>query len=147
MRGRRPMPTALRALRGTEGGKPVAGVEPVETPCPGCPDWLSEDAKAEWARLAGGLHGMGRLTPEDVATFAAYCAAYASFKLYNALATSEPMVEGSQGQMRVNPAAQAADNALKQVHRFALEFGLSPAARGRFDIPVENGERDEFDGF
>ncbi len=142
------MPAQLKALRGSEGGKATATVEAVDYPCPECPEWLSDDGKQEWARLAPALHALGRLTPEDVAAFAAYCQSVAMFKLATEQVRKDGlMVEGSQGQKRTHPAVQAADNALKQIHRFALEFGFTPSSRHRFALPVLNDEKEEFDSF
>ena len=52
-RGRKPKPTALKVLEGNPGKRPLNLFEPTpEDKMPECPDWLEDEAKAEWDRLA-----------------------------------------------------------------------------------------------
>ena len=80
-RGRKPKPTALKVLEGNPGKRPLNEYEPV--PPKGtieCPDWLEEEAKREWERLAPSLEAMGVLTTADLTAFAGYCQAYARWR-------------------------------------------------------------------
>ena len=52
-KGRKPKPTAMKKLEGNPGKRPLNLFEPTpEEKMPHCPDWLEEEAKAEWERLA-----------------------------------------------------------------------------------------------
>ena len=54
-RGRKPKPTAIKILEGNPGKRQLNKYEPSpDKLAPECPDWLSEEAKAEWFRLHGG---------------------------------------------------------------------------------------------
>lgn len=81
-RGRKPKPTALKLLEGNPGKRQLNMNEPRLTQKipPECPDWLEEEAQAEWNRLSETLFEMGILTDLDVAPFAAYCQAYARWR-------------------------------------------------------------------
>ena len=81
--GQRPKPTAMRILEGDRGhgrrplnrNEPVPPQENIK-----CPDWLMDDAKEEWDRLAPSLMAMGVLTDHDIEAFASYCQAYARWR-------------------------------------------------------------------
>ncbi len=72
MRGRKPVPTALKVVRGNPGKRALntreAEPAPPATLTP--PDWLAEDAKREWADKAPMLHRLGLLTEADLDAFA-----------------------------------------------------------------------------
>ena len=51
-RGRKPKPTALKALEGNPGKRPLNEHEPVPPKATlRCPAWLEAEAKKEWKRL------------------------------------------------------------------------------------------------
>src|SRR5215470_8451335 len=78
MPGPPPTPLHLKLLRGNPGQRRLrAEVEPTKPKeIPQAPDFLGEDARAEWDRLAPELHALGLLRSVDVNQFAAYCMAY-----------------------------------------------------------------------
>ena len=80
-KGRKPKPTAIKMLEGNPGKRPLNMLEPTpENKMPTCPDWLEDEAKAEWDRLAVPLFNLKILTELDMAPFALYCQAYARWK-------------------------------------------------------------------
>ena len=80
-RGRKPKPTAIKRLEGNPGKRPLNIYEPKPLKkAPTCPDWLDEEAKREWRRLAKTMEAMGVLTEADRAAFATYCDAYSKWK-------------------------------------------------------------------
>ena len=80
-RGRKPKPTAIKRLEGNPGKRPLNIYEPKpQKKAPACPDWLDEEAKREWHRLAKTMEAMGVLTEADRAAFATYCDAYSKWK-------------------------------------------------------------------
>src|SRR6476620_7381333 len=77
MRGRKPKPTMLKVLDGNPGRRPLNECEPAAPQgVPECPDWLSDEAKAEWKRVIPELQMMGLLSSADRAALAAYCTAW-----------------------------------------------------------------------
>ena len=79
--GRKPKPTAVKALEGNPGKRSLNTGEPKpEKKAPRCPAWLEGEAKKEWKRMAGQMEKLGILTEIDMAAFAGYCQAYARWK-------------------------------------------------------------------
>ena len=76
MRGRKPIPTALKMALGNPGKRPLNMHEPKPvTAIPTCPAHLMPAAKTEW-KLARYLHDLGVISELDRAALAAYCQAY-----------------------------------------------------------------------
>src|SRR5687768_3708732 len=76
-RGRKPKPTLLKILDGNPGKRPINESEPnAPDGVPDCPDWLDDEAKAEWARVIPELREMGLLSRADRPALAAYCTAW-----------------------------------------------------------------------
>ena len=49
----KPKPTKLKILEGNPGRRPLNESEPLpQSIAPECPDWLLDEAKKEWNRLA-----------------------------------------------------------------------------------------------
>lgn len=80
-KGRKPKPTAIKILEGNPGKRQLNMNEPQPNKkMPKCPEWLEDEAKEEWNRLAKNLNELGILTELDMAAFASYCQAYARWK-------------------------------------------------------------------
>jgi P27 family predicted phage terminase small subunit len=140
--GPKPMPVALKLLRGNPGRRPIKrGFEPPASPAPpNPPSFLRGDARQEWDRIAGGLFLFGLLTEVDVMVLAAYCTSFARWKSAEEaiarVAALDPamdglLVKGSEGQARANPLLRIAAEAASDMVRYASEFGFGPAARSR----------------
>ena len=82
MPGPAPQPRVLKLLRGNPGHRRLRPeVEPAIAPVvPNAPDFLTDEALAEWNRLAPELHALDLLRTVDVNTFAAYCTAFARWR-------------------------------------------------------------------
>lgn len=77
-----PTPTALKALRGNPGKRPIPEGEPMpsaSTPRP--PADLDGEALAEWKRVVPELESLGLVTVLDRAYLVAYCEAWSTFCL------------------------------------------------------------------
>ena len=73
----RPTPTAIRKLMGNPSGRPFNEKEPkAPKRLPKPPVHLSDEALAEWERVALDLYHAGVLTDFDRAALAGYCQAY-----------------------------------------------------------------------
>jgi P27 family predicted phage terminase small subunit len=143
MRGRRPIPTHLKLLRGNPGKRPLPANEvqptvPEHVPCP--PPFLEDHAREEWHRIAAQLCRLNLLTIVDVNPLAAYCQAYARWRLAEeALAEMRKrdpmlnalMLRAKNGTPMQNPLVLTSARAAADMVRYAVEFGLTPSARAR----------------
>jgi phage terminase small subunit len=124
MRGAKPKPTALKLIAGNPGRRPINTEEP-EYPSLSHepPDWLSDEARAVWARLAPGLTMVGVLTEVDRDIFAIYCDMVAQYEI--ARREGQTMTPAFVGQIR----------------GLASEFGLNAAARSKIVTPRKDDDQ------
>jgi P27 family predicted phage terminase small subunit len=132
MRGRKPIPSAIRAVRGNPGKRTGNEREPeFAAAIPGCPAHLDGEARAEWDRVAKELHDKGVLAQVDRAALACYCQAWG--RLCEAEVKVRDMglvLEGEKGSYQ-NPWLFVANKAMEQIKAFAAEFGMTPSSRTR----------------
>ena len=136
-------PTVLRVLEGNPGKRPIKPHVQMEArTIPEPPPFLSPHALEEWHRLAPGLFALKLLADADVGVFAAYCQAYGRWKdAENTLlelrgkdpTTLGMVIRSARGTPIVNPLIYIASGAMRDMHRLALEFGMTPSARSRID--------------
>ena len=149
MRGRKPKPNSIKNLEGNPGKRRINDREPIPpSGVPDCPEFLEGEARAEWFRTAAMLSDMGLLTPADRSALAAYCLCYARWvaaeeqvKKYGTIVKSP-----ERGFPMKSPYLTVADQALENMRKFMVEFGLTPSSRSRIRIP-DGQQRDEFDVF
>ena len=145
-RGRKPKPTALKLLEGNPGKRQLNMNEPhlQQKLPPACPDWLEEEAQAEWHRLAKTLFEMGILTDLDVAPFASYCQAYARWREAEEFISQHgSIVKTKSGYWQTVPQVSIAHTNQKAMLQAAAEFGLTPSARSR--IIAGNAKKEKVD--
>ena len=142
-RGRRPVPTHLKVLRGNPGRRALPESEPepmTSAQIPEAPPFLQGYACDEWYRIAEELHRLNLLTVVDINPLAAYCDAYARWRTaveaLAEMAKRDPvlsglMIETRNGTPIQNPIVVTAANAANDMVRYAAEFGLTPSARAR----------------
>lgn len=141
MRGRKPTPTHLKLVRGNPGKRRLNASEPApDRTLPTPPAELCADARLEWDRVAGELHGIGVLSRIDRASLAAYCQAYGRWIVAErAIAkmaerdqlTQGLMIKTTNGNAVQNPLLGTANKAMGDMVRYAAEFGMTPSARSR----------------
>ena len=147
VRGRKPLPTALKELEGDRGHnrRPINRNEP--TPSSAgvkCPSWLAPEAKKEWRRLAPSLVSMGILTDHDLEAFAGYCQAYARWKeAEDFIAQHGTIFKTPSGYVQQVPQVSISLQNLKLMQSFCAEFGLTPASRAR--LYANSGDTDASD--
>ena len=149
MRGRKPIPTRLKVLSGNPGKRPLNDREP--TPMSGgpeCPDWLDDEAKAEWLRVSAELQAMGLLSTADRSALAVYCTAWsrwvnaeAQVRKFGAIVKSP-----EKGFPMKSPYLSIADQAMETMRKLMVEFGLTPSSRSRIRVP-DGDAADELDRF
>jgi P27 family predicted phage terminase small subunit len=148
-RGPRRVPTHLRLLRGNPGHQTLPRDEPqpaiAQTLEP--PPFLVGYAKEEWIEVAQELHRLKLLSRVDTKPLAAYCQAYAIWRMaveaFTEISARDPqmhglMIKAANGTPLQNPVLLTARQAAQDMVRFASEFGFTPAARSR--ISTSNSE-------
>jgi P27 family predicted phage terminase small subunit len=124
---------------------------PAKPPKP--PDFLSDEAKAEWARIVPQLRALGLLTHLDTPVLAAYCQSYARWvaaeRILAKLAAEDPegqgfMIKGTMAAAIINPVVKIARASAQDMLRFASEFGFSPAARTRIQAGISPEVKSKF---
>lgn len=141
--GRPRKPTILKIIQGNPGKRPLPKNEPSPRPpskselAP--PEVLDLDAKKEWNRIAPELDRMGLLTKLDRTILAAYCDNYSRWiKAAKELKATGLTVEGAKGGEITSPFIKIVRDAQAACHRFAVEFGFTPASRTRIAAPEKD---------
>jgi P27 family predicted phage terminase small subunit len=135
-------PTQLDKLRGNPSKKKLNEAEP--EPATGAlapPGDFEGEALAEWNRVVPELLRLGLATVVDRAYLIAYCSAWASFEEARlAMAERGPLVEGRDGNLVKNPAAQIMRDSADMMIKFGSRFGLSPSDRTRLSVAPKERE-------
>ena len=147
-RGPPPKPTVLKLLAGNPGKRPISDREP-KPPAgiPRHPDWLSDEARRVWRRLAPQLKAMKVLTLADRDALAAYCHTYARWREAETFLSKHGLtypIRDEKGNVRCLqqfPQVAIARNLLLVLRAYQQEFGLTPASRSRVQVP--HGEQEE----
>lgn len=142
-RGRKPKPTNLKILEGNPGKRPLNQNEPKPIGnLPLCPDWLEDEAKIEWDRMAPIMGQLGILSELDMTAFAGYCQSYARWKEAEEFLTQHgSIVKTPNGYLQQVPQVSIAQTNMKIMLKFCAEFGLTPSARSR----IVSGDKDKAD--
>ncbi|WP_431980019.1 phage terminase small subunit P27 family [Streptomyces qinglanensis] len=145
--GRTAQPAALKLLKGRSEGTDTAGRPVNQGPAfkrvpPEPPEWLTEEAAAEWARVVDGLSRLDLLKPEDRAGLSAYCEAWATFRSATETVQREGLtIEAKQGTL-AHPAVAIARNAGRELRSWAAHFGLTPSTEQALAKGPDDGEDD-----
>lgn len=157
MRGRKPKPTHLKLVTGNPGRRPLNADEPHPVSAlPTVPEHLSDEAKVEWGRLAHELHELGLMSRLNRAALAGYCQAYADWveaegqlRRFGKVIKSptktvtrrakdgSEVTETSGGYPMQSPFLAIRNKALELMHKFAVEFGMTPSSMSRVTTNVE----------
>jgi P27 family predicted phage terminase small subunit len=144
MRGPAPKPTVVKVLRGNPGKRALPKGEPRPATgdrVPSAPRWLSEEARAEWRRLAPRLHAVGLLTEVDGLALAMLCEAFAQYMAAKTVVDGEGLLLVSEkGNSYQHPAAGLMTQARGELMKWAREFGMTPSARTRIVVDTESAE-------
>jgi P27 family predicted phage terminase small subunit len=146
MRGRKPKPSALRALGGNAGKRKLNTNEPKFGGIPECPDWLTAAAKTEWNRIVTELHSLDMLRSVDTAALSGYCQAYARWKSAEQTVETEgqtidePIISKTGElvghKVKRHPATLIARDERAAMARLAALFGFDPSSRSRMSAPA-----------
>ena len=138
MKGRKPIPTTLKILRGNPGKRKLNTNEAAPlTKRPRRPDFLTGTAADAWDKLVAHLFGLGLLTAGDEIGLSAVCQCYSRWReAESQVATLGAVVKGPGGSAVLNPWLSAANTSLKQLQALLVEFGLTPSSRSRISLPA-----------
>ena len=141
-RGPPPTPTALLRLSGGWRGTYTNRNEPEpEKGRPRCPVWLDEYAKAVWKQLVPQLDAMGVLAKIDGHALTVLCQTWSrwrkavEFIQENGETYAVKDEAGRVKYLKKFPQATVIDSSARTLNRFMQEFGLTPSARTRIEVP------------
>lgn len=132
-------PTRSKILAGTfrPDRAPANEVQPEAPVNLRAPVGLSKYAGAFWRRYAPELAELGLLTEVDVAAFHLMAVTW-GFVMQAAehVAMDGMFRRDENGVERRHPGMQVFRDSAQQYKAWAAEFGMTPASRGRIDVPV-----------
>ena len=132
MKGRKPVPTYLKVLRGNPGKRPLPENQPTPEPGAAMPSYLSPEAAAHWPTVAEQLEAAGVLTRLDQSALALYCEAFARWRhATDHVVNHGPVIVSPSGLARRSPYLQIADKAFEHMTKLLVEFGMTPSSRSR----------------
>lgn len=150
MKGRKPTPTALKELRGTDQPVRINKNEPkleAISKMPPAPAWFSSTARKIYKTKSRELIAQGVMSALDIDMFLLYCNEYATY-----IETSE--------EIRNIPLRAALSEANAEVYKrirqqnqqsweraksIAIEFGFTPSSRARVKTINKVAEQSEFE--
>lgn len=107
------------------------------------PSWLNKRGEREFVRVAKLLLEIELINNADVTHLALYCDAYSQYISYKNQVRKHGMwIDG-----KPNPFILRMKDAASQVRSFASDLGLSPSARAKLAISLEDDDSDDEDDF
>ncbi|TMV66780.1 phage terminase small subunit P27 family [Thioclava sp. BHET1] len=138
-------------MRGT---KPHLRVEPDPLLNAPAPDWMSEDAKAEWDRVVPILTQRKILTEADRGSVENYCMAIGTIREMDRIIQKQGAVQmvykiDKEGNAvltsaRKHPAVAVRSEAITQSRLLAAELGATPVSRSRPTVAKEDDDDELF---
>lgn len=105
------------------------------------PDWLSDDARAEWTRVVPILVERKILTEADLASLENYCVSIGTIREAERDIREYGLVVRTEKGARKNPAIAIQSDAMTRARLLAAELGLTPVSRSR--PAVRNDDADD----
>lgn len=147
--GRKPVPTALKLIRGNPGRRPLPEHEPqVECEIPDCPEHLTESAKKHWYTVAELLLSSKVITKLDADALSLLCDAYARWVEATTKVQEHGLVVKSPSGFAVqSPFLGIANKAHDQLRSLLSEFGMTPSSRTKIQTTdAKKNEVNPWDG-
>ena len=143
----KPKPSHLKLIEGRGNGRDSGG-RLVKSPPkfkrlpPTAPEWLPDEAAAEWERVVPELARLELLKPVDRASLTAYCLTWDRLVEAQRLASADGLLAtNSQGLVRA-PWVAIIEAASKELRAWAAEFGFTPSAENKLAVK-ESGDDEE----
>lgn len=145
----KPQPTQLKLVKGNPGKRPISRDEvSPDASIPKPPNHLDPVAKTEWKRISESLYNLQILSDIDRSALAAYCQSYGRWvKAENKVRKDGLVITTSNGNVIQSPYVSIANKAMMIMHKFAVEFGMTPSARVGLKVggkKKESKPEDEF---
>lgn len=148
-KGRKPVPEALKILRGNPGKRSLTKSIPRprrSDTVPPAPRYLPSTGRTLWKQTAEEMYACGMLTKLDLTLLEGFVQTYATWrKLVGVINRKGHLIDGTN---QIRPEVSAANQAMEKMKGLASELGLSPAARERLTAlppPERTGDADSFD--
>jgi len=91
-----------------------------------------DEAKREWRRMGKRLHKLGLVTEIDASALAAYCIAWSRWvRAETGLQKSGLVIKALSGRLVRNPLLLVANEAMSQMLKLMVEFGMTPSSRSK----------------
>ena len=147
--GRKRIPTAIHILRGNPGKRPLPSDEPKPKvrPLPSAPVFLSAEAKKEWRRTGRKLLTLGLVTEIDVTALSAYCQVWARWVDAEQKLNEYGAVIKAGNELVQSPYLKVANEAMVQMVRMLVEFGMTPSSRSRVKVEKRDASNSEDEAF
>lgn len=134
-RGRKPKPTAVKALEGNPGKRPLPKNEVKPKSPVKRPRGLVGGARKFWDEHAAELEALGVATGWDVPALRMMAEHYAiSLEALEQLREDNQLVVPGRYGARVNPLVTVFRNHSEAFKKFAEQFGMTPSARARLPV-------------
>lgn len=152
MRGRKPLPTAVKEASGALEKNPQRRNKSEPKPLRGSPDVpesLLDDpvAMSCWTRTCKTLEGMGILTLAEHSVLELYCVTYSQWRNLSAfVANGNCTVVTDRGGTATSPEANQVHKYSATLIKLMAELGLTPSSRSRIHATPEE-EEDLFSDF
>ena len=136
-KGRKPLPTKLKLLRGNPGKRKLNAREPSWQALESerSPRWLDQYAKEEWKKVLPEMQRVGTATEVGKSLLATYCIWAAIVRRAEELVDGKILV-AVDGKPKPHPAIELLAMASRESRAWAVEFGLTPSSASRV---VSNG--------
>jgi P27 family predicted phage terminase small subunit len=146
MKGRKPVPSAIKKLRGNPGKRALNTREPAPVAGrPTKPTGLTATASGLWDHFSELFAGMGVLTVADGPGLALLVDAFEEWHGHRETVAEEGpfyecKTEGGGLMVRAHPAVAARADAWKRAKAMLVEFGGTPSARARIHTEGQDEE-------
>ena len=145
--GKKPLPTALKIVRGTDQPSRVRKDEPkpaIDSIKP--PEGMSTVALKQWDIVLPQLQEAKIVSNMDAHALALYCEAYATWVDANKwIQKKGAVVKSKNGFLVQSPFFHVATKAYDQMKAMLIEFGMTPSARTRIGkVPDTDDPGDGF---
>lgn len=153
-KGRKPKPAEIRKLQGNPGRRPIPAAPKTDILDDGDlkpPEWMDEEAKAEWDRVQKAYSKLGLLTQTDRAMLIAWCTTVSQFitayKELKAIEKVGDMIDGHpELKIKMESSSKniriAMNESRAALLALAARFGFSPVDRMKLAIPPEKDKEE-----
>lgn len=134
--GHNAKPRRLKLLEGTYRRDRDRGGLSATRVGPEIPDWLSPEARSEWARVAPWLVQNGLLTVLDRGLLSLYCETVGMYRQCQPIIERDGLIVDTSRGRRRHPLLRVEARCQQDIRANAAQFGLTPSSRARLGAPA-----------